>query len=103
MTPAVDFTRLMQAYLLARSLSSDPHMSDADRICCHIIAILIREASGESATTWGNVAAGQPAESLQLIAAVAEIEAAPGSRTAALLRRGTFGLLMSGGAMLHDA
>ena len=50
--PAVDFTRLMQAYLLARNLSNDPQMPDADRVCCHIIAILIREASGEVATAW---------------------------------------------------
>jgi hypothetical protein len=50
--PAVDFTRLMQAYMLARSLSDDPQMADADRVCCHIIAILIREASGEAAATW---------------------------------------------------
>jgi hypothetical protein len=53
--PAVDFTRLMQAYMLARSLSDDPQMPDADRVCCHIITILIREASGEAAATWGNV------------------------------------------------
>ena len=52
--PAVDFTRLMQAYMLARSLSDDPQMADADRVCCHIIAILIREASGEAAATWEN-------------------------------------------------
>jgi hypothetical protein len=32
--PAVDFTRLMQAYLLARSLADDPQMPDADRACC---------------------------------------------------------------------
>jgi hypothetical protein len=27
---------LMQAYLLARSLSDDPQMANADRVCCHI-------------------------------------------------------------------
>jgi len=51
--PAVDFTRLMQAYLMARSLADDPHMPDADRACCYIIATLIREASGEAAEMWG--------------------------------------------------
>jgi hypothetical protein len=30
---------------------------DADRVCCHIIAILIREASGEAAAAWENAAA----------------------------------------------
>ena len=64
---AVDYTRLMQAYLLARSLSRDTQMPDADRVCCHIIAILIREASGEAAATWGNGDAGQPAESRQVL------------------------------------
>ena len=44
----------MQAYLLARNLADDPQMPDADRVCCHIIAILIREASGEAAATWEN-------------------------------------------------
>jgi hypothetical protein len=50
--PAGGFTRLIEAYLLARNLSNDPQMPDADHVCCHIIAILIREASGEAATTW---------------------------------------------------
>jgi hypothetical protein len=59
--PAVDFTHLMQAYLLARRLSDDPQMLDADRACCYIIATLIREASGEAAATWGNVYAREPA------------------------------------------
>jgi hypothetical protein len=57
LVPAVDFTRLMQAYLLARSLADDPQMPDADRACCYIIAILIREASGEAAAAWENAAA----------------------------------------------
>jgi hypothetical protein len=52
--PAVDFTRLMQAYLMARSLADDPQMPDADRAYCYIIATLIREASGEAALTWEN-------------------------------------------------
>ena len=52
--PAVDFTRLMQAYLLARSMAEDPLMPADDRVCCHIIAILIREASGDTAAAWGN-------------------------------------------------
>lgn len=52
--PAVDTTRLMQAYLMARSLADDSQMPDAERVCCHIIAILIREASGEAAAAWGN-------------------------------------------------
>ena len=50
--PAVDTTRLMQAYLMARSLADDSQMPDDTRVCCHIIAILIREASGEAAATW---------------------------------------------------
>jgi hypothetical protein len=53
----VDFTRLMQAYLLARGMAEDPLMLDADRVCCHIIAILIREASGDAAAAWENAAA----------------------------------------------
>jgi hypothetical protein len=42
----------MQAYLLARNLADDPQMPDADRVCCHIIAILIREASGDATAAW---------------------------------------------------
>jgi hypothetical protein len=52
--PAVDFTRLMQAYLMARNLAEDPQMPDQTRVCCHFFAILIREASGEAAETWAN-------------------------------------------------
>ena len=51
----VDFTRLMQAYLMARSMADDPQMPDADRACCYIIATLIREACGDAAETWGRV------------------------------------------------
>jgi hypothetical protein len=52
--PAVNFTDLMQAYLMARSLADDPQMPDDTRACCYIIADLIREGSGEAAETWAN-------------------------------------------------
>ena len=59
----VDFTRLMQAYLMARSLADDPQMPDADRAYCYIIATLIREASGEMALTWEKCGRPAPAKS----------------------------------------
>jgi hypothetical protein len=49
----IDITRLEHAYLLARNLSRDPQIPDADRVCCHVIGILIREACGDAAATWG--------------------------------------------------
>ena len=49
---ALDFIRLEQAYRLARNMSKDPQVAGADRVCCHLIAILIREASGDAAATW---------------------------------------------------
>jgi hypothetical protein len=52
----------MQAYLTARSLANDSQMPDADRTCCKIITILIREASGEAAAAWEHVDLA-PAES----------------------------------------
>ena len=48
----IDFIRLEQAYLLACNMSKDPQVAGADRVCCHLIAILIREASGDAAGTW---------------------------------------------------
>jgi hypothetical protein len=48
--PAVDFTRLTQAYLMARKLADDPQMPDETRVCCYIIAHLIHEASGDAVT-----------------------------------------------------
>jgi hypothetical protein len=52
--PDDNFTDLMQAYLMARSMGDDPQMPDGTRVCCYIIAPLIREASGEAAEMWGN-------------------------------------------------
>ena len=52
--PAVNFTDLMHAYLMTRSLADDPQMPNETRLCCHFFAILIREGSGEAAETWGN-------------------------------------------------
>ena len=57
---SVDFIRLEQAYLLARNLSRDKQMPNADRVCCHAIAILIREASGDAAATWGSTNQAPP-------------------------------------------
>jgi hypothetical protein len=61
--PAVDFTRLMEAYLLARSLADDPQTPDETRVCCYIIAYLIHEASGEATAAWEKRGRLAPAES----------------------------------------
>lgn len=44
----VDFTRLQQAYLLARSLAEDPKTSVLDRVAYAQIANLIAEACSET-------------------------------------------------------
>jgi hypothetical protein len=49
----VDFFHLEQAYLMARDLSKDPQMPNANRFCCHVIAVLIRDACADVAQTWG--------------------------------------------------